>query len=255
MAKKKDTQESVDNVRIETHERLRDELFQYRIEIKSFQRSIKVIASCVTVILGLFAFFGYDRIESVVRHYETRADKRLARTDSLLSAVDTRALDSLIETVAAKTAIYEKALSELERGSQINAELFSIILRSLPYNSHIEHPIEEYHEKSYAGVFDVVFYTERYEPGQTAECHVVLNDSTAINPEDVFIVAVFPTDSHLAVFYQTFTIQGKYNRLPFVFAKYEKYTEYTLSVTLLKDSETPRIGYNSSMPVLLKESR
>lgn len=251
MAKKKE--ECIDKEKNESYEKLRDELFQYRIEIKSYQRSIGILVACVSVVIGILAFFGYDRIESVMNSYESRAVERLAHTDSLLSNVDAKALDSLRNAVIAKTAFYENAMSELEKGTQINAELFKLIIGNLPFSSHVEHQIEPYPEKSGAGVFDIMYYTDKCKDGQTGECHIVLNDNTTIGPEDIFIVAVFPKGRHLAIFYQTYSIQGKYNRLPFTFYKHENYMEYILSVTLLKDSDKPRVGFNYTRPLLLIE--
>lgn len=253
MAKKKDVHDVRDSANLESYEKLRDELFHYRIEIKSYQRSIGILATCVSIVIGILAFFGYDRIESVMKSYESRANNRLAHTDSLLSYVDTKALDSLRDVVASKTALYEKAMSELEKGTRINAELFKMIIGNLPFNSHVEHHIDSYLQNSATGVFEIGFYTELYKAGQTGECHVVFNDNATIGLDDVFIVSIFPKNRHLAIFYQTYSIQGKYNRLPFTFYKYEQYKEYTLSITLLKDSATPRRGYNYTRPIFLND--
>lgn len=189
-----------DSANLESYEKLRDELFHYRIEIKSYQRSFGILATCVSVVIGILAFFGYERIESVMKSYESRANNRLAHTDSLLANVDAKALDSLRDAVASRTALYEKAMSELEKGTRINSELFKIIIRNLPFNSHVEHPIDSYQQNSAAGVFDIGFYTELYKTGQTGECHVVFNENATIGPEDVFIVSIFPKNRHLPFF-------------------------------------------------------
>ena len=44
-------------------EKLRDELFNYRIEIQSYKRSMRMLIACVSVVVALLGFMGYDRTE------------------------------------------------------------------------------------------------------------------------------------------------------------------------------------------------
>jgi amino acid permease len=64
--------------------KLRDELFEYRIDIKAYKRSLNAIIAAGTILISVIAFFGYSKIENIEKTIMNRANERLAITDSLL---------------------------------------------------------------------------------------------------------------------------------------------------------------------------
>lgn len=233
----------------ELYEKLRDELFQYRVEIQSYKRSINIIIACTSVLVGMFVFFGIDRVDSLMKKYEERAELRLAKTDSLLSQVDVAALDSLSVIVAAKTEVYNKAISELEKGTRVNKELYTLLIKNLPSNPLVKKEIKSYIDKSSVDYFDIVEYPEIYKKGQKGECYIVLSENVTVNPDDVLVVSVYPKDRRILVYHQTYSVQGVYNKTLLSFDKYERYLDYTLSITLLRKEGNDYIGYSESKPI------
>lgn len=249
MAKKTQEEKTGDAEQVE---RLRDELFKYRVEIQSYKRSINILVGSVSVILAIFAFFGYDRIESIVNSVEARANARLATTDSLLAKVDMRFLDSLTSVVNERTILYENAIEALERGARVNKDIYKQLIGSLPYNKRIDKSVGAYTLNDATNLFDVVYYTDDYHFGGNGDCYVLMGEEYAKHDEDMFLVIVRPKGRNIAICFQPFEAMNDYNKLHFGFAKYEKYTEYELSIILLRGAEKNLSGYGITLPVSTK---
>ena len=248
----KTTQEGVEYKNSEVYERLRDELFQYRVEIQSYKRSMKILWTCVSVVIAVLGFFGYNHIESLLNKVEANANDRLVKTDSLLAKVDTRFLDSLISVVEEKTGSYEAAISALENGTRVNNELYKKLIASLPYNKRTKNQYKAYSVHNAINLFDIVYYDELYPSGNKGECYVIMGDEYIKEKDDALLVMVEPTNRHLAVFYQIFEIQSVYNKLYYKFDKTDGAIEYTLNVILLRKKGTNTEGYQLSKPITLK---
>lgn len=253
MAKKKEVSNKIESPQdyhnSESYEKLRDELFQYRVEIQSYKRSINIIIACTSVLVGMLAFFGIDKIDSFMNKYDERAELRLARTDSLLSQVDVAALDSLSDIVAAKTEVYKNAVSELEKGTRVNKELYTLLIRNMPSNPLTKKEIKSYIDRSGVNYFDIVEYPKIYKQGQKGECYMVLNENVTVNPDDVLVVSVYPKDRRILVYHQAYSVLGVYNKTLLSFDKYERYLDYTLSVTLLRKEGNDYVGYSETKPI------
>ena len=235
----------------EPYEKLRDELFHYRIEILSFKKTIKTIVACVSIVLAILGYFGYDKIDSLVKEIEIQTNTRLAKTDSLLSKVDTHYLDSLTALVNERTALYEEACTQLEKGMEANRDLFRVIISNMDYNVRSNKKIESYFGESGGDLFDVVFYSNPVKANSKSDCYAVMSDNVVLNEDDVFLTIVRPKGRRIAIYYQLFEIKGKYNKLPFVVDKYEQYQEYELEVILVKKKGTKCIGYSQTFPITM----
>lgn len=234
------------------YEKLRNELFEYRVDIKSYKRSMNTLIAAASVVMTILAFFGYNRIEAIHDEVEARANARLAKTDSLLAMVDMRYLDSLKEVVNERTLLYEEAIAALERGTRVNNEIFKKLIENLPYNKRLEVGIGAFYEKDAFNLFDVVYYSEEYGYKNTGECYVVMGDEFVKQPDDMFLVEVFPKKRNLAVYFQLFEVHDNYNKLFFKFDKFEQYDKYVLKVVLLRNSEKHRSGYSMQKEVVCR---
>lgn len=260
MPKKTEKQQVTDSKDFQ-YEKLREELFQYRVEISSYKKSMKYLIGCVSVVIAVLAFFGYDKIDTIIKGIERQTNQRLAKTDSLLSTIDIYYLDSLKAVVSEKTHSYEEAIAALERGTQANQELFRIMIENMSYNTRIENSFTSFNvadsQPSYIGkegigFFDIVYYTGELNDGGEGECYVVLEDGLERDDSDFFLVEVLPNGRNVAIFYQCFKIQGKYNKIPFVIHRFENYSDYRLRVIYIKQSEKNNIGYSLQRPVKIK---
>lgn len=228
---KKTTKSVTEDVGPSSYEKLRDEVFQYRVETKAQLKSFRYLVSFATVLIALLAFFGYDKIDRVIDKIEERTNSRLANTDSLLSLIDTRYLDSLTSAVSQRTAIYEKALTELERGTKVSQEYFRVIGNSLPYNKESEIKIDSYFNDNRINVIDVVRYSEILHDREIGDCIVSIRDDVDINEGDVLEVKVFPKGRRIVMFSQFYKVNKPLNRLPFRITRYNDYQDYTLLVS------------------------
>lgn len=249
MSKRKSKTESET---IESYEKLRDELFEYRVDIKSYKRSMNTLIATVPVVMTILGFFGYNRVEGLLENMEARANARLAKTDSLLAMVDTRYLDSLKEVVNERTLLYEEAIAALERGTRVNNEIYKKLIESLPYNKRLEAQYDMYYSKDAFNLFDIVYYSEEYGFNKTGECYIVMGDEYVKEPDDVFLVEVLPRERNVALYYQLFEVHDNYNRLFYKFNKFEKYNEYVLRVVLLRKHGKDRYGYLINKGIIIK---
>lgn len=236
----------------ESYEKLRDELFQYRVEIQSYKRSMRTLWACVSIVIAVLGFFGYNRIETLLGKVESNANARLARTDSLLMKVDTHFLDSVRTVVEERTASYEEAIAALENGTRVNNELYRKLISALPFNKRKEKDVGVYSVENAINIFDIVYYTESYRVGRDGDCYVVMGDEFIKEKDDILLIIVEPINRNIAVFYQTFEVLDKYNKLYFCFDKYEKYEDYTLSAILLRRRGHDYVGYSLSRLITLK---
>lgn len=236
----------------DSYEKLRDELFQYRVEIQSFKRSMKTLWACASIVIAVLGFFGYNRIETLLNKVESNANTRLAKTDALLAKVDTRFLDSLMTIVEEKTSSYEAAISALENGTRVNNEIYRKLIAGLPYNNRTKAKYEAYYVNNAINLFDIVYYNEQYASGQKGECYVVMGDEYIKEKDDALLVMIEPKNRHLAVFYQIFEVQSNYNKLYYSFDKTDGAVEYTLRVILLRKRGSKTDGFQLSKPITLK---
>ena len=234
----------------QSYEKIRDELFQYRVDIQSYKRSMNVLWACVPIIMAVLAFFGYNKVEALLDKVEQNANERLSKTESLLSKVDMHYLDSLTAIVEERTIAYEEAIGALEKGTRVNNDLYKKLISGLPYNKRLETKLVPYVGKDATNIFDIVFYSEKYKYDQTGECYVVMGDEYCIEKDDVFLIEVRPGNRHVIIFGETFEVRGNYNKFHFKFGRFEQYSDYELVVLLLRKKGKETIGYELSRPIM-----
>ena len=236
-----------------SYEKLRDELFQYRVEIQAYKRSMSILWSCVSIIVALLGFFGYNRIEALLGKVEQNANERLSKSDSLLSKVNTYSIDSLNTVVHEKTHALEAAITALEKGTRVNNELYRQLISGLPYNNTVDVPYDKLKVRvnSVKDEFDIVYYSERYSAGEIGECYIIMGDDFFKERTDVFLVQVYPLHWFIPVYSQVFEVQSNYNRLFFMFSQNEQYKDYEIAVLLLRKQGDKTIGYRINKPIFV----
>lgn len=234
------------------YEKLRDELFQYRVEIQSFKHSMRTIWISITVGFTLFGFLGYGKVEALLDRVETKANERLSKTDSLLAKVDTQYLDSLIAVVNEKTLAYEASVAALEKGTLVNNNLMKSIIKDIPYNKRFDVKHTPYFETDATNMFNVIYYTDNYAYGETGDCYVVMGEEYKKEEGDVFLVEIKVENRNIAVFYQTFEAFENYNKLHYSFGDHKHGSRYLLVIALIRKRGTDFIGYTQTKPIVVK---
>lgn len=237
----------------ESYEKLKDELFECRVELASWKKSFNILATCVTVIIAIITFFGYGKIEAVMKGVEARTEVRLSRVDELLAKVDTRQLDSITRLVSERTSQYEDAIAALDKGMMANRELLRLMIDNMPYNKKIESRIPSYIQKDAIGVMDVIFCDESLAQGISGNCYVLIDESFQLEEDDRLIIQVLPTGRRILVFDGCYVPQGKYNKLGFILNPFEKYKDYIVEVILLRKNGKDYYGYTLTRPLRLKD--
>jgi hypothetical protein len=108
-----------DDTQQSSYEKLRDEVLEVKVDYRAWLRSLKVIALCVTIILAILAYFGYDKIESIESTAVQRVNERLAKTDSLISLIDEvriHQLDQMLNELSQRVDGKEQELDQLMMG-------------------------------------------------------------------------------------------------------------------------------------------
>lgn len=238
-------------VRESLYEKLRDELFHYRVEIQSYKRSMSTLWACVSVVVALLGFFGYNRVEALLDRVEKSANERLSKTDSLLVKIDSHFLDSLMTVVDERTTAYHDAIAALEKGARVNNELYKKLISGLPYNKRDATSIKSYIRDDATSLFDIVYYPNPYSYNTIGDCYIVMGDEYTREKDDVFIVEVAPKNRNLLLFYQQFEVKSNYNKLHFKLEKYEQFTEYELVVILIRKRGKEYSGYRMTKPLTI----
>lgn len=237
--------------RTTSYEKIKDELFQYRVEIQSYKRSMNMLWICVSIVLSILTFFGYNKIEVLLDEVKQTANEKLAETEQLLSKINTHYLDSLTTIVEERTIAYEEAIAALEKGTKVNNELYKKLISGLPYNKRIAAEFEPYIEKDATNLFDIVFYSDHYISGQTGECYVVMGDEYSPEKDDVFFIEVMPNNRRVIIYYQTYEVLRNYNKFHFKFDKYEQSNDYNLVIALQRKQGKETIRYTISKPIAI----
>lgn len=234
------------------YEKLRDELFQYRVDIKSFQRSMRIVWVSITIGFALLGYLGYGQVEDLLDRVEKKANDRLAKTDSLLAKVDTRYLDSLIAVVNEKTIAYEASVAALEKGTRVNNNMIRSLISGLPYNKRFDVKHTPFIVTDAINMFDIIYYTDDYVFGETGDCYVVMGEEYKKEEGDIFLVEVKVENRRVAVFYQTFEALENYNKLHYSFGSYEHETRYSLVIALIRKRGEDFIAYSQTKPIVVK---
>ena len=255
MTKEKEKNKIIENDIAATnyqYEKLRDELFQYRVEIQSFKRSMRSLWISATVVFTLFGFFGYGKLEALLSRVEKKANERLSKTDSLLAKVDTYYLDSLIALVNEKTIVYEAAVAALEKGTRVNNSVIKSFISGIPYNKRFDVTHTPYLETDATNMFDIIYYTDNYSYGERGDCYLVMGEEYKKERDDIFLVEVLVENRRVAVFNQTFEALENYNKLHYSFKKYEQENHYSLVIALIRKRGEEFIGYTQTKPIIVK---
>jgi hypothetical protein len=158
-------------------EKLRDELFEVRVDVKAYIRSLKILGSAVAILFTILAYFGYDKIESIQVAILSKANKRLAHTDSLLANIDQAKLDSINKMLVFKQKEYEVTLANFELALRRNKELESKLFDALKPNERIEYQLPSWIGRSAEDFFQVRDFPDKFRSGEKLDLYLSFSES------------------------------------------------------------------------------
>ncbi|MBI5216975.1 MAG: hypothetical protein HY960_14570 [Ignavibacteriae bacterium] len=173
-------------------EKLRDELFEVRVDIKAYIRSLKILGSSVAILFTILAYFGYDKIDSVQQTILNKANQRLAQTDSLLANIDQTKLDSLNRLLVQKQKEYQITLSNFELALRRNKELEFKLFDALKPNERTEYEIPSWTVHPPEDFFEVKYLPDKYRSGEKLDLYLSFSESFNLN--DVKVLRVELTE-------------------------------------------------------------
>jgi hypothetical protein len=158
-------------------DKLRDELFEVRVDVKAYIRSLKILGSSVAILFAILAYFGYDKIDSVQQTVLVKANQRLAQTDSLLANVDQAKLDSLNRLLVRKQREYEVTLSNFELALRRNKELEFKLYDALKPNERAEYELPSWTVHPPEDFFEVKYFSDKFRSGEKLDLYLSFSES------------------------------------------------------------------------------
>lgn len=172
------------------YEKLRDELFEIRVDVKAYIRSLKVLGSAVAILFAILAYFGYDKIDSVQQTVLNKANQRLAKTDSLLARLDQTKLDSLNLLLVQKQQEYEVTLSNFELALRRNKELEFKLFAALKPNERTEYELQSWAVHPPEDYFEIKHFPEKFRSGERIDLYLSFSESFDMSRAKVLRVAI-----------------------------------------------------------------
>ncbi len=189
-----------------SYEKLRDELTETRIDLKAWIRSMKILGICVSILLFILAFLGYDKIDSIQQ--------------KILSKIDEKRLDELNQRILAKEREFEQTLKNFEKVQSKNKELEEKLLASLPSNEQISAPrIDSSLLAPAEDRFQIRDFPLSFKKSSRQNLFLTFNDNFDLKNAELLEVAILQkkSENHYNQYADYFfKVQQKLNKLSFV---------------------------------------
>ena len=216
-------------------EKLRDELFDYRVDIKTYKRNLSTIIIAGSVLISILAFFGYSRIENIETTIMEQANARLAITDALLSKIDQTKIDSLNQLLVSREQEFLYTIYNFERIIQQSNDLQMLILQGLPANSRIEERrVERFIREFPTNIFTLHPFNTELSRSQIEFIFLSIDDSVEISDDDFLAVRLFPRGRRVILLENHYAVNSRFNKLSFGINPFQDYVEYDLEIALFR---------------------
>lgn len=234
MAKKVAKIKDEDNQSID---KLRDELFDYRVDIKSYRKNLNTLAVAGTILLSMLAFFGYNKIENIEETIMQRANERLALTDSLLAKIDQAKIDSLNQLLLSKEQEYNVTIANFERILRQSTDLQKKLLESLPENERTNGKTNSYSEEYPTSIFEINSFNKSLTKDQTEFLYLIFKDNIDFSRDDYISITLYPKGGRIILLDKNYKISSKLNKISYGIPPYENYKEYELQISFFKKED------------------
>lgn len=234
-------------------ERMREELFKYRVEIEAYKKSLNIIIICGSILLTILTFFGYNKIDNIEKYIMTETGKRLAITDSLLSTINTKKIDSLNQQLNLKEKEMKKTLDNFEKIIKANKQLEDKILSSLPANKLVDAVDKACIKKNRNDYYEIRDVEKNMLIGKPTEIYLIFNENVEIEQFKYICVKLYPKGRNIILQNKYYAINSKYNKMILeITDMFENYKEYIVEVGLIKEKNDNYEYHRSTIEVTLK---
>lgn len=215
-------------------EKITNDLFDYRVDIKSYKMSLNSIIIAGSILVSILAFFGYNKIENIETTIMEKANKRLTVTDSLLAKIDQSKIDSLNFMLLKKEQEYLVTIANFERIIQQSKDLQLKLLESLSENTRIDSRNDSYTTEHPTDIFILHDFKKELPKNKVEYIYLTFKDEVTFSPEDYLSIRLYPKERRILLLNKDYKIDSKFNKLSFGIEPFENYKEYTLEVAYFK---------------------
>lgn len=230
-------------------EKLREELFKYRVSIESYKMNINTIIVCATIIISVIAFFGYNKVDGIQEIVIEKTNKRLMKTDSLLAKIDQKKIDSLNTVLVKKEIEFKNTIKNFDIVINSNIELQTKLLSSLADNPIVTHTeIKSYMPEYQSDYFDIRPFKQNIKLGELINIYLIFKENVNLKSIEYIGLKLYPNRRNILLSDKFYQINGKLNKLSFkVGEKFENQTIYRLEIGIyIKTNNTYRYLYSYS---------
>lgn len=222
------------------YEKLKEDLFDYRIDIKSYKQNLNTIIISGSIIISIITFFGYNKIESIQESILRRASERLAISDSILAKIDQNKIDSLNKIITQKEIEYRQTIENLENIISINKALEDRLLKSLPENKRTNFSVNAFTTEFPTSIFDIRPFKRTLKLGETESIFLIFKEDLIDSKEDFISINLYPKGRNVLLMDKNYDIDTRLNRLSFGIKKFENYSDYVLEIAYFKKESKER---------------
>lgn len=240
MTMKKNITSEKNDENTSSYDNLREDLFDYRIDIKSYKRNLNTIIISGSIIISVLAFFGYNKIESIQESILRRANERLAITDSILAKIDQNKIDSLNEIIAQKEIEYRQTIENFENIISNNKALEDKLLKSLPENKRTNLSVNAYTTEFPTSIFEIRPFKKTLKIGETESVFLIFKEDLIDSKEDFISINLHPKGRNILLMDKNYDIDTRLNRISFGIEKFENYSDYVLEIAYFKKETKDR---------------
>ena len=236
----------------ELYEKLRDELFEYRVSIKTYLKNIKTIIISGTVIISLLAFFGYNKIENIENLVFKEVNERLKVTDDLLSKIDQKKIDSLNIVLTKKEKEFNQTIKNFDLIIKTNKSLEDKLLRSIDENSRTKEINESYYEESQTDYFEIRPFSKTIKLKEKIDFYLIFKENVDLTNIDNLCLKLFPKNTNIQLQDKYYKVNSNFNKLSLrIDSKYKNHQEYQLKIGFYRKEGENIKFYNSEFDVKL----
>ena len=194
-----------------SYDKMQNDIIEIKVDYRSWLRSLKVIGSSIAIILGILAYFGYDKIDTLESTILKQLNSRLAITDSLLSNIDEDKLDKLNIRLEEKEKEYNKTIANIARIIMLNKEIEDKILETLPNNSIIKQKYTTMYQSGNENIFEVKPIKKTYKQNSNEYFYLIFFENYSLENADFVLFQIQKGNSVLKDSFNK--IESRFNKI------------------------------------------
>jgi len=214
--------------------KLKEDLFDYRVDIKSYKSNLKIIIISVTILGSILAFFGYSKIENIENTIMEKANMRLRITDSILSKIDGKRIDSLNNVITIKEKEYQTTIENFEKLISYSRDLELRLLESLKENDRLGAKNDSYYSEFPTDIFYIHSIDKEIDKLKPYPIYLVFKNLDTFSKEDYISINIYPKGRRVLILDKNYKVTSKFNKLSFGIEPFENHKIYNVEISFFK---------------------